>query len=105
VIFVLHSVMFIVQPELARDELRSGPLTLPQYRLLGVAELAGGAVLIADVFADPPSGLVASAAAGLIGVAVPATILHIRAKELPQAVFTAALTVGSAVVMANALTS
>lgn len=88
-LFVLHGIMFMIQPAFALGRMRNGPLSLAQFRLLGVAELAGGAVLSASALVWLPQVLVRAASLGITGVLVPATLLHLRKKEAGETFTTA----------------
>lgn len=88
-LFVIHGVIFVVQPAIARDRMSDGPLSLPQLRMLGVAELSGGAVVLASTLVRLPALLVRAASSGIVGVLVPATLLHLRRRELAEAIGTA----------------
>lgn len=88
-LFVLHGIMFMVQPAFALDRMRNGPLTAAQFRLLGAAELAGGVVLSASAVTRLPRLVVRAASLGILSVLVPATLLHLRKREVGEAVATA----------------
>jgi hypothetical protein len=102
VIFILHGVIFVVQPPRALDQMKDKLLTLGQFRLLGLAEIAGGAVFVSEVFVNVPKLLLGAAAIGIIGVLIPATVLHWKAHELPQVGFTVVLTLLSLYVLLSA---
>ncbi|WP_156688343.1 DoxX family protein [Mycobacterium sp. Marseille-P9652] len=94
-LFVLHGLLFVLQPLKIRGRLAEGPLSPAQFRLLGIAETAGGAVVsLGAVSRVVPRALSIPANGGILAVLVCATLLHLRRREIPTAIGTA---VGAAV--------
>lgn len=46
VVFVGHGAAFLTQPAAVRGQLTNGPLSLAQFRVLGVLEVAGGIAIV-----------------------------------------------------------
>lgn len=104
-VFLAHGFMFVAQPEPVRERLANEPLSSPQFRLLGIAEIAAAVVLVVVPLLDGRLlGLLAAATIGLLLVIVPAIVLHLRRRESGATVFTVVLFVALAVALGGALT-
>ncbi len=90
VIFVAHGIVLIRPPRRVRDRIgtEAGPLTLAQFRVLGVAEVAGGLALVVLPALGIATALADAAAAGMAIVLVLATALHVRERKPSSTAFT-----------------
>jgi uncharacterized membrane protein YphA (DoxX/SURF4 family) len=91
VVFVGHGAAFIKQPPPVKAQLADGPLSLSQFRVLGVLEVLGGIAVVALPALDvlPALDLVALICIGI--VLVGAAVVHLRRSEPPGVVMTVAL--------------
>jgi uncharacterized membrane protein YphA (DoxX/SURF4 family) len=93
VVFAGHGAAFIAQPPAAKAQLQNGPLSLGQFRLLGIAEVAGGIAIVVLQAADTLRPIRIAALAGIAIVLLGAVGIHAKRKEPPGVVFTGVLLV------------
>lgn len=98
IVFVGHGAAFIKQPSAVAKQLEDGPLSLPQFRFLGVLEVFGGIAIVALPALDVLRTLDLAALVCIGIVLVGAALVHLRRHEPPGVVMTLMLLAATAAI-------